>query len=77
MARKKPDPERVRNRMFAYWDRVFDEDVESLTARTLLERTEDPQSIFHDEEFLNQLIDDMERDKKVKNTRHIVREDGQ
>jgi hypothetical protein len=60
--------------MYSYWDRVFSEDEDSQTARVLIERTSDPQSLFHDEEFLNRFVDDMEREKKVKSTRHIVKE---
>ncbi len=72
--RRSSDPDRARARMYSYWDRVFSEDEDSQTARALIERTADPQSLFHDEEFLNRFVDDMEREKKVKSTRHIVKE---
>jgi len=65
------DSDVVRERMYTYWDGVFQEDTDSRTAKGLLQCIDDPQSLFHNDEFLHKLIDDMEKDKKVKNTRHI------
>lgn len=79
-AKKTVTPEEARDRMYNYWDNVvYKHDGEnwddaSKTARTLLERLDDPNSIFHDDEFLHKIIDDMENDKKVKNTRFISKE---
>ena len=61
--------EQTSETMFGYWDDVFKKDLDSRTAKELLENIQDPNSLFLDEEFLHEYVDDIEKKKGVKNTR--------
>ena len=65
----KREPEDARRTMHQYWNRVYSDDMDSKTARRYLKQLEDPESLFHNDKYLHELVDDMEKDKKVKNTR--------
>jgi hypothetical protein len=68
-------PEEIRKRMYQYWDKVFDKDLESKNARTLLKNISDPESLFNNVNFLHGLIDDLEKEKRVKSTRSQFEEE--
>jgi len=73
---KKPSAEdktKARRRMYEYWDDVFRKDCESKTARSLLKNIEDPDSIFHDDEFLNSFLDEIEEERGEKNTKWVIK----
>jgi len=68
----KKDKKENSKRMFAYWNQQFHMDTESATAKTFWDRMEDPESLFLDDEFLNVFLDNLEREKGVRNTRRFL-----
>ena len=74
--RKKPrtrqEKEDSRVRMYGYWNEFYKRDTESRIARALVESLKDSESLFYDEEFLQQYVDDIEKERGVKNSRWKV-----
>ena len=64
--------EEIRARMYGYWNEFYKQDTESKTARVFLERLEDPESLFNNEEWLQKTIDEIEAERGVKNSRWKV-----
>ncbi len=72
--RKKTKKEReaIAARMYGYWNDFYKQDTESKIARVLVENLKDPESMFYDEDFLQRYIDEIEKEKGVKNSRWKV-----
>ena len=71
--RTKEERDAVTARMYAYWNEFYQRDTESKIARALIENLQDPESMFHDEDFLQRYIDEIEQEKGVENSRWKVK----